>query len=498
MKNLFFPFALCLVSLTASAQMHELVGMWQQLDKNGNPTTQVKAFMPDGKLLGLSYNSDFTNSSVWFMSYYDMLNELAYVDHSIYHSDIAYEHDYFFTYSFESDSVMVSRYADYKMNSHQTIMTERWKKMDKDLPKYTDAEWQALRQKSMAEFDRLPKEGQTVDQYASELLNKAEDYKKANKLDRAAEALLMRAALDTTNLKWQRDVMDLFVNNKMAPSVAELIADRVIRLTKEKVVLPSDTAVLNAYRRKAYLYNYRGNNGMLGLRHTIGKVLDLETKAGHQPSKEYGLDYLMMAESWLATGSFDIMFDNVVKAIDILEKSENVSSMQKGEAYLMKAMCLMNTDAHREAINVMRDKVIPHYVDEKGQPSPKIEQFVYSAMYQNYNEMLTKNPKDKKLMEEFRQFMADKLMVAEYKVTDKTYNLFGEYLVMEHGASTVEKPAVGGDDSHVVLLKDGKFIEAVKTKDGTTEMHFITVDAEKKKDIIKQWKAYKKGKKATK
>jgi hypothetical protein len=47
-------------------------------------------------------------------------------------------------------------------------------------------------------------------------------------------------------------------------------------------------------------------------------------------------------------------------------------------------------------------------------------------------------------------------------------------------------------------LKDGKFIEAVKTKDGTTEMHFITVDAEKKKDIIKQWKAYKKGKKATK
>ena len=98
MKKLCVLIAVCAMSLMAMAQKSELVGTWQQLDANGNPTTQVKVFMPDGKLLGLSFNADFTVSSVWFMSEYKVLNELAYVDHSLYHSDINYQRDYYFTY----------------------------------------------------------------------------------------------------------------------------------------------------------------------------------------------------------------------------------------------------------------------------------------------------------------------------------------------------------------------------------------------------------------
>ena len=105
MKQLFVFIASSVLSLTASAQQNGLVGMWQQLDSNGFPTTQVKVFMPDGKELGLSYNSDFTNSSVWFMSNYKVLNDTSYVDQAFYHSNIAYQHDYLFTFYKENDSI---------------------------------------------------------------------------------------------------------------------------------------------------------------------------------------------------------------------------------------------------------------------------------------------------------------------------------------------------------------------------------------------------------
>ena len=97
MKKLFVLFVSGLLSLTATAQQSDLVGSWQLLDANGNPRTYVKVFMPDGKLLGQSFNDDFTVSSVWFMSNYKVLNDSSYVDHAFYHSNILYERDYFMT-----------------------------------------------------------------------------------------------------------------------------------------------------------------------------------------------------------------------------------------------------------------------------------------------------------------------------------------------------------------------------------------------------------------
>ena len=83
MKKLFVLFVSGLLSLTATAQQSDLVGSWQLLDANGNPRTYVKVFMPDGRLLGQSFNDDFTVSSVWFMSNYKVLNDSSYVDHAL-------------------------------------------------------------------------------------------------------------------------------------------------------------------------------------------------------------------------------------------------------------------------------------------------------------------------------------------------------------------------------------------------------------------------------
>ena len=496
MRRLLIIFAVCTISLMATAQQSELVGTWQQLDGNGKPTTQVKIFMPDGKLLGLSFNADFTNSSVWFMSDYKVLNELSFVDHAFYHSNINYQRDYFFTYFKENDSTLVTRYADYRYNNHQYILTERWKKMDREMPTYTDAEWQALHQKSMAEFDRLPKEGQTKEQYAQELYKKAQGYTKSKKLDYASELLLTRAELDTTNLKWQKDALTLFTDNSLAPSVAEKVADRVIRLTVAKAPTANDTSIVNAYRTKAYLFNYRGNNAMPQVREIAKKVIAMEIAGNQQPTKDYGLDYFLMAMSYLPLGDFKNVETNIDKCIDIFEKASDVSKVQTGEAYMTKAMAQMLSNHEREAIDLMLSKVVPNYVDDNNQPIEKITNYVYPSVVHCYERLMEKNPKDKSLLKEYQQFLSDKLVIASYFTVDKKRNLFGDYIVLERGAWTLEKPSASIDYYQSLLQKDDEYIKYTKQKgeDPLSEMHVITVEPAKKQDIIKKWKAYKKRK----
>ena len=236
MKKLFVLIVSGLLSLTAMAQQSALVGTWQQLDNNGNPTTNVKIFMPDGKLLGQCFNDDFTVSSVWFMSNYKVVNDSSFVDHEFYHSNILYQRDYFFTFHKESDNVLVTSYIDNRNSALGSPVMERWKKMDSTMPTFTDAEWEALHQKSLVEFDRLPKEGQTVEQYADVLYKDFERYKSQNNQVRANEALLMRAELDTMNLKWQNDVI-LYYNMQLA--VSGWPSNRPRRLPTQRLSIPT-------------------------------------------------------------------------------------------------------------------------------------------------------------------------------------------------------------------------------------------------------------------
>ncbi len=500
MKKLFVLFVSGLLSLTATAQQSDLVGSWQLLDANGNPRTYVKVFMPDGKLLGQSFNDDFTVSSVWFMSNYKVLNDSSYADHAFYHSNILYERDYYVTFHKESDSLLVSTYIDYRMNNLGAIMTERWKKMNRELPVYTDAEWKALQQKSMAEFDRLPQEGQTVEQYAQKLYDKAQDYQKSNKLDRACEALLMRAELDTTNLAWQKDAAQFFLYRHMAPAAAEKIVNRIIRLAEAQAPTPTDTSVVRAYRNLAYMYSYRGNNALPQVRSTINKVIDMETKAGHQPSEGYGLDYYVLAETYLPEGNFKVMGDCIEKCINILEKVPNVFKAQMGEAYMLKGISLIRTDRIHEGIEVLLNQAVPNFLAEDSPVKEKVPLMVYPLVFNAYGDLIEKNPKDKNLLKEYQQFMADKLLVAVFNSTDKKRNLFGEYYVVENGSWNVENPVPSFDNLRFVLQKGDEHMEVVKDSEDEQVgiMRIDIVDAAKKQEVINKWKAYKKDKKVKK
>ena len=112
--------------------------------------------------------------------------------------------------------------------------------------------------------------------------------------------------------------------------------------------------------------------------------------------------------------------------------------------------------------------------------------------------MLQKNPKDKNLKKEVEQFMADKVVYEVFDTTNKEFNLWGEYIVLEKGAWTLENPADWTNDSNHYVLQKGDEYRVVELKEGETltgRADIRPTDAATKKDIIKQWKAYKKGKK---
>lgn len=481
-----------LLSVAGMAQSSELVGTWQMLGNDGQPTTSVKVFMPDGRQLGLSFSRDFSNNSVWFMSNYKMLTDTTYVDHAFYHSDILYQRDFFFTFHKENDSLLVTSYVDFGANGYGANRVERWKKMAGPMPSFNDAEWEALHHKSLVEFDRLPKEGQTVEQYGKELYDRFQSYKNANNLDRANEALLIRAELDTTNLKWQRDLVEFYLEKKAAPSVADNLANRIIRLTEAQAPTAKDTSVVNAYRIKAYLYNYRGNAAMPQVRSIMSKVIEMETTAGHQPSKDFGLDYFVMAMSYLPEGNLEKVYEYAMKSIDIFEKAPDVSDNQKAEAYATAGVTLMLSEQReREAIELLK-KAASLF---SGESAFKIPSMVYPAMFTCYDNLLDKNPKDKKLKKEVKQFMSDKLIYDVFEATDSEHNLRGEYLVLEMGDWTLENPTASVNGGHYLLRKGDEYRLVEETKEGEKlggASHVRPVDAATKKEVIRHWKAYRK------
>lgn len=220
----------------------------------------------------------------------------------------------------------------------------------------------------------------------------------------------------------------------------------------------------------------------------------METAAGHQPSLVYGLDYFLIAESYFPEGNFEAVYDNITKCIDILEKVPDVRKMQMGECHMTLAVSLMQTGRKQEGIDVVLNKAIPLMVDENGQPSPKVEDFSYAIVMSCYEELLQENPKDKALLKAYRQFLSDKLIYAVFKSTNKKHNLYGKYIILERNQWTLEEPSATFDDTYILLLKDGEYKDIFKEKDEefSATMRLEVVDEAVKKDIINQWKAYKK------
>ena len=227
------------------------------------------------------------------------------------------------------------------------------------------------------------------------------------------------------------------------------------------------------------------------------KAIEMAVAAGLPPTKDYGLDYFIIAMTYLPEGNLTEIEKNIDQCIDIFEKATDVSKLQLAEAYMTKAVAMMLKDRCREAIDLMLDKAIPNFVDDNGQPVEKVTSYVYPSVVHGYELLLEKTPKDKKLLKEYQQFLSDKLLIASFLTTDKKRNLFGDYLLLERGTWTLEKPAAVSDDHQILLQKADEYIKYVREKgeERTGEMHVIVVDPAKKQDIINKWKAYKKRKK---
>ncbi len=91
--------------------------------------------------------------------------------------------------------------------------------------------------------------------------------------------------------------------------------------------------------------------------------------------------------------------------------------------------------------------------------------------------------------------MADKLLYDVFEATDKEHNLWGEYIVLEKGNWTLENPAgVDNGATHYLLQRGDEYREVEVKEDEKLPgvAHIRPVDAATKKDVISQWKAYRK------
>ena len=146
---------------------------------------------------------------------------------------------------------------------------------------------------------------------------------------------------------------------------------------------------------------------------------------------------------------------------------------------------------------MLLNQAVPNFMAEEAPMEEKVGLMAYPFAFKAYENLIKENPKDKKLLKEYQQFLADKLLVAVFNATDKKRNLFGEYYLVENGSWNVENPVPSSDNIHYVFQKGDEHVEVVKESEDEQVglMRIDIVDAAKKQEVIKKWKAYKKAKK---
>ena len=503
MRKLFLTMAVSLFVLSSSAQSSKIEGSWIMLkpDRSGVQPL-LKNFLPNGKILGISFSQDMRNQSPWIMGTYEVLNDSVFFEHDDFHSTIAYQRDFRFDYHFESDSILITHYLDRQPNAQERSVTEAWKKVEYIVGDVL-SRWDEVKLQALAAFGRVAPEGKTVEQFGDELYEQHQNYKKQNDLDGAVGILMVRAEADTTNLKWQRDLVDYLIELKALPAVADRYANRMVRLSEQLAPTPTDTSVVSAYRGRGILF---GNAAFVKPEYAkqalsdLTKSIDLTKASGRPYTKSDGVSCILVSYIYFTQEKYKEAMEYSNQSINIFESDATVTAKQRGEAYFQKGLILAGEEKNREAIDVLLQKTAPFFVDEQGKPMPKMEMEIYPLVFSLYGRMLDKEPKNKKLVKEYRQFTADKLLCGlVMSNTGKAHEagLEGEYYVMEAGDWNVESlNKIERGCEHFVLQKDGKHIEIDLEEDQElgAQMVVKTVDPSYKQQIIKLWKNYKKNK----
>jgi len=503
MRKLFVMMAACLCVMSGSAQSSKIEGSWIMLTADGkNVQPYLKNYLPNGKIFGVSLSQDMRNQSPWIMGTYEVLSDSTFIEHDEFHSTISYQHDYKFDYRRENDSILFTRYNNRFGNAQDVPVVEAWKKVDYPVNDI-EAHWDELKQQARAAFGRVAPEGKTVEQYGDELYERHEQFKKQNNLDYAIGILMVRADVDTTNLKWQRDVVEYMIKLKVLPAAADIYANRMIRLTEKQAPTPTDTSVVSVYRGRGVLFGNVHHVKPEYAEQAISdfkKSLDLTKASGRPYTKEDAISIVSIGTMYFTQEKLKEAMECYDQAISIFNSDKTTSAPQLGEAYVMKAIMLSEEDKNREAIDLLRQKAIPCFIDEQGKPMPKVEMELQPLALTIYGQMLDKAPKDKKLIKEYQQYMSDKVLcglVLNPEGKAHEAGLEGEYYVMEAGKWNIESTTSfkqGG--AHYVFQKDGKHVELDVEENQTmgAQMVVKTVDPSYKQQIIKLWKNYKKNK----
>ena len=481
-----------------AAQEVPFLGMWQM--KGG---LCGKIFLPDGKMYGYCMDRSFTNMSTWLMGDYRSLSDSTYQEHVFFHSTISYQRDITMSYRLVNDSLLETTYTDLWSNGQKVPMTEQWVRTHLNIAEGLGdsiiSNWSQLHEEALTNFKRKPDAGKTLEQTGEELGERYQQLVQNRQLDRAYETVLVRAEMDTTNLQWQQDVLDFYSLTNSAPSMAEKITNRAIRLTTQQAPTPTDTAVVAAYRTQAAIYSKRGDNGTIETRKSISKAIEIEEASNRLPSKTAGVNYLLRAMTYMPDKDFERMYADASRAVDIFERAADTDNEQRGNGYFIKAIALAELQRNSEAIGCL-NQAVPMFTDPMGQPMEKLQREIYPMMVQLYGKMLNTDANTKKVASELGSFMEDKILCADMQASQNEWGLNGTYYVMEvddwtiedqNRVPNIEKP------KHFLLQKDG-IHTAVYLKEGQKlggAMRVAATGKKWKKQLIRNWKEYREKKK---
>ena len=459
-----------------------------------------KAYTPDGKLFGSCYNTRSGDCSSWLLGNYNIIGDSIIQEHLFFHSNIAYQRDINHHYHMDTDSTMTTTYTDILVHGENRVVTETWVKSHsnilKDLDLTNEEEWQKACQDFPVMFGRKPAENQTIEDMGCELYDNYQRLLKANQLDSAYEVILTRAELDTTNIKWQFDALDFYLQTHSAPAMADRISNRYIRLKEQSAVNPTDTSVVNAYKLQAIIYYCRGNNGVEAMRRSISKAIDLEEASDRVPNVDLVNCYHLKAITYFPDEDFDHVYEYSKKAFDIIEKLPEFSPLIKGEILLIMCAALTLQNKNKETLENLK-LCVPLFVDSVGNQLPKLTNEIYPLMFMTYGALIKENPNDEKLKKEYKQFISDKLLCADFTGIENQWGLDGTYYVMERNDWTIESPFAftdGMEAKKYLLQKDGNLVcidVPVGQKLNSTGK-VVVVDKAWRRQILKNWKDYKK------
>lgn len=499
MKKLLTTITVLLLSLASKGQQSP-VGTWM-MDGGLSSKTSIygKWYMPTGKLYGYCLNVVSDNMSTWLLGDYDVEGDSVIHEHLFFHTTIAYQRDISFNYRMETDSTMTTTYTDILPNGERRMVSEQWSKMPTVLTDWLKDSIEELYQqeceKAPIEFGRKPSGNKTVEEMGRELFDNYQRQMKSGQLDRAYETILIRAEMDTTNMRWQADVLDFYTQTNTAPSMAEKITNRYIRLAEQQAASPTDTSVVDAYVQQAIVYSKRGNNGLEETRKSVDKAIALEELSNRPPRKNTGMSYYLKALTYMSDGKWDEMYDYAKKAYGTIVKAPGTSLMDRGEALFFMSIPLLQQKKYADAIGCLKQSV-PLFVDSVGKQIPKVEAQIYPLMFLTYGLWHKNSQEAKKLEKEYLEFMSDKLFCVDMTGVPNEWGLKGKYYVMERDNWNMDSSyAFSNEDQsyRLVLQKDGNHVTITLPKGQSLNgaMCMAVVDKKWRNQVLKNWKSYK-------